>query len=305
MLSISENAEGQFHAAPWAAQLIDLGVRASRFCANDKRLTETRQLYIAITVPIRNLAASLVATGWMLEASIKRSTDPIEQLQSLPTGTVVRMVTDTDIILGVYRGLEENRVHIGRKTYMTRVVRAVARVNDSSEEPWQRDKLPPSTSLGIFAGKPQLWFDYVCRPPAGLAIVGAKSRILEDLSTYVMITGSASVPTMLKDIVLPQTKHVASWATELIAPSSLMDDIDDVPQFSAVILDGAPAVKAVELLDAQLVIAVIDRSIMDDTAAEEVVQRRNKPGNELVCLASDMSWHPPAGVEALAFRTRR
>jgi hypothetical protein len=70
--------------------------------------------------------------------------------------------------------------------------------------------------------------------------------------------------------------------------------------FKAVVLDGLGAIKYLAQIEAPLVVCVLDRSVVDESAAEHLVQLRNTRG-EPVSLREELGWRPPPGVEALAF----
>lgn len=294
--------DGPFNEAPWVGPLIDLGVRASRFCTDGNHLSASDQLFIAITVPTRVIASSLIAVGWLMASSPATAVDTLERLRSTPAGTLIRMVTNKWIILHKLVSFDGNRVQVDTK-FESRVVAAVTSVTDGRAKPC-RTKLPPVPVLGPWSNTPSLWPRYLCQPPDGLAIIGAKSRVLEDLKTYLAVPNQTIPPTQLRDLVLPREGRVATWATDLVPPSTLPEDPDEAPQYSAVILDGAPAIRAADRVDAGLVVAVVDRSVMDDSAAEDIVQRRNTRGVS-VNILTELGWRPPTGVEAVAFRTRR
>jgi hypothetical protein len=303
MLKLAESAEGPFYDTPWADVLVALGARAFRFAADPNKLPASDQLFIAITVPVRDLAASLIAAGWMLTAPVPSRADVATQLHSLRRGTLVRVVTDRLVVLdSFFEEKADGTVHIGGSRFPSSRIIGIGPVTGYDPGPCKMS-VPAPPAFGPY--NPERWLDFMFGPPAGLAIIGAKTPILTDLETKVSTKSSSSTPTRLRDLVLPAEGRVPTWATRMMSPSSLSDDMDDVPEFRAVVLDGASAIAAVDLVDAPVAVAVIDRSKMDDLAAEFVAQRRNAPGATLLNPLVDLGWRSSDGIEILAFRTRR
>jgi hypothetical protein len=302
MLALAETKEGPFYDTPWADSLVALGARAFRFATDSNKLPESDQLFIVISVPVRDVAASLIAAGWMLTAPFPQRQDTATQIGALERGALVRMVANKNVILDTFWEQQtDGTVHVGGSRFYSRVISGIRYVDKQNAKlcKWE---IPPPPSFGPYG--PERWADFMFSPPLGLAIVGAKTATLADLETWVTKKGEPTAPTRLRDIVLPEEGPVPTWATTLLSPGSLSDDLDDAPEFEAVVLDGASAIRVVDLVDTPVAVAVIDRSVMDDSAAEFVAQRRNTRGTP-VNLIVDLGWRPPDGVEAIAFRTRR
>jgi len=305
MLRLAETESGPFVDTPWADGLFDLGARANQYINSPDRIAPDDQLFIAITVPVRDMAASLIAAGWMMTAPVRTSsTEWRSVLAHTEHGILLRMITNRFVILDRYLGFDGERLSLGG-VFGADAVRAVSRVTADIEHPCSRMKAPPAPPFGRPRVKTQdEWVRFLCSPPEGLAVVGSKAALLSDLAVRVGVEGQSTHALHLGDIVLPRVGNVATWATELISPPSLPDDPEDAPTFAAAILDGAPAIKAADQIDAPLLIAVVDRSVMDDTASELVVQRRNTRG-VAIRPDIDLGWMPPPGIEVAAFRTRR
>jgi len=225
-------------------------------------------------------------------------------LEGLKPGSLIRLVTNHYVILDEFLDLDNNRVRIGARTFLFDAIKAVTVIGADFTPVPCAAALPKTPGFGPYMSRDDRWLQFLCQPPQGLAIVGAKTGVLSDLSVCVNTIGRPPSQTSLHEIVLPRQGAVATWATELISPGSLPDDPDESPSFKAVILDSASAIKAADLVDAPLLIAVVDRSVMDDAAAEFIVQRRNTRGDP-VSPDADLGWQPPPGVEIVAFRTRR
>jgi len=305
MLTLAETEDGPFVEAPWADKLYDLGSQAFKFSSDPRRLSSGEQLFIAISVPVRHLAASLIAAGWMTSAPVSNaSTDCFSALMAMRPGSLVRMVTDHYVILDKYLGLDGDRLSLGGKFQIGSAL-AVKQIHEDVGHAHMRMAAPAVPSFGRPRAKSTIeWAQFLCSPPEGLAIIGARSTVLEDLSAWASAEGTTGSPVRLRDLVLPRVANVATWATEIISPRNLADGNEEIRSFEAVIFDGATAIKSAELVYAPLAIAVIDRSVMDDSAAEFVTQRRNR-GSEPLLPDVDLGWRPPSGVEVVAFRSQR
>ncbi|MEK0211209.1 hypothetical protein WM019_03505 [Bifidobacterium mongoliense] len=304
-LEIAESVDDPFLVTPWAGPLVVLGARGYRFASDSDKLDSNEQLFIAVTVPIRNFAATLIAAGWMMTAFAPRRR-PVEMgIQSIPEGSMVRMVTDHYVISDRFHGFDGSKVRVGASQFRVRSIRAISIVEESSLE--TRQSIPSPPTFGPFAYKIEDdagWFSYLCEPPQGLTLVGSKTLLQDDLNARVNTVGHIPTATCLRQVVLPESVNASARAVGLISPSELPDDPDNSSVCRAAILDGASAIKAVDLIDCPLVFGVLDRSVLDDTAAEFVVQRRNTRGIP-VNPKMDLGWQPPCGVEIIAFKVRR
>jgi len=305
MLQMAESAEGGFVRTDWADRLLALGARAFRYSSDSMKLATDEQLFIAITVPVRDMAACLIAAGWVLTAPIAASENNCRDLLStVKTGSLIRIVTSHYLILDEFFGLDGDRVRIGSRTFLIDSVKAATVIDKNAIAVACSMGLPELPGFGPLADNLDEWSRFLCHPPEGLAIIGNKTALVSDLSVCVNRIDRPSRPTPLREVALPRYGRVATWATELISPASLSDDPDETPVFRGAVLDGASAIQSADLVDAPLLIAVMDRSIIDDAAAEFVAQRRNNRGDP-VFADIDLGWQPPRGVEVIAFRTRR
>ena len=94
---------GPLVAAPWAGSLIALGARLARQIPS----LSDGQLVVALTVPVRDLAAVLVACGWTLTRPAKELGIPADVAATVAYGTPVRMVTDHYVIGGPFYGIQD------------------------------------------------------------------------------------------------------------------------------------------------------------------------------------------------------
>lgn len=301
-LEMSESVDGSFLTTPWAGPMIALGASAFRFASQPNNLSSNEQLFIAVTVPIRNFAASLIATGWMLKAFVPETQSISEIISSIQSRAAVRLITKDYVIVDKFRGADERSIHIGASKFLISTVRALAVVEDSNLE--AKRPLPNPPTFGPFVGKADLWFQYLAKPPEGLVIVGSKARLLEDFEARVNTVNQNPNTTCLGQIILSETSKTPILATKLMSLKDLPEYPEEPLPCKAAILDGASAVKSADLIESPLIIAVIDRNIMDETASDYIIQKRNN-GSEKLNLNNELGWQPSLGVEAIAFRTRR
>jgi hypothetical protein len=239
----------------------------------------------------------------MLKAFVPEARSISGIINSIQNRATVRLITKDYVIVDKFRGSNERSISIGASRFLIHSVRALAVIKNSSLETSGPFFNPPT--FGPFVGKADLWSQYLAKPPVGLTIVGSKTSLLKDFKARVNIVDQNSNSTCLEQIILPETsKKTPVWATKLMSPKDLPEYPEESLSCRAAILDGATSVKSADLIESPLIIAVIDRSTMDDTASEYVVQKRNN-GSKTINLHSDLGWQPPSGVEAIAFRTRR
>jgi hypothetical protein len=301
-LEMSESADSPFLATPWAGPMVALGACAFKFVSQPNNISSNEQLFIAITVPIRNFAASLIAAGWMLKAFVPETRPIDEVINSIRLHAMVCLITKDYVIVDKFRGSDERRIHVGASSFRIDAVRALAVVENSDRE----TDMPffNSPTFGPFVGNADLWSHYLAKPPEGLTIVGSKTSLVDDFKVRVNTVNQNPNSTCLRQVILPKTDNTRIWATKLMSPKDLPEYPEEPLACRAAILDGASAIKSADLIESPLIIAVIDRNVMDDTASESVIQKRNS-GSEKLNLNKDLGWQPSPGVEAIAFRTRR
>ncbi|WP_228561868.1 hypothetical protein [Catenulispora rubra] len=269
-----------------------LGHRAARWHERHP----DRQLVIALSVPARDLAATLIGCGWMLATPAPRLQSAREVSASIKRGTPVRMVTDTRVVADFFHGVDTalDRIRLSAQWPFERI-RALA-VLPSLDGPRVRPLDRPG-AVTRMAGLADGWEARMCRPPADLALIGTLSWLREDATAFL---GRGGELEPIATILLPEDSHAATWSTKLYAASRLEDDLLLPGDLRAVILDGGTASTYLPAIEAPVVIAVLDRSLADESAAEMIVQYRNSRGNP-VSVEHDLHWPPPAGTEALGF----
>ena len=317
MLALSDDPCTPPKSAYWVGPLIALGARASR--ASEKYAG--RQLIIAISVPRRDFAAALIGCGWVMAGNPPAETDPLTVLRGLKPHTLVRMVTTRDVIVDYFAGLNEAtqppRAHIGKSTWQVSMIKALGAV-DPAREP-AKMRRPSPGALGSLAGIEDTWDRRLASPSADLAIVGTSAWLMEELDAFVSrdgegpATGESPVPRRsdeeagdalatdsLRQVLLPDVRHAATWFTKVYSSARFADQIPIANDSRAIVLDGFGATKYLADIETPIVVCILDRSVADETATEIVVQMRNTRG-EPISVRNDLGWIPPLGVEALAF----
>lgn len=293
---LGEHPLGPLVAAPWAGALIALGARLARHAALDGT-----QLVVAITVPVRDLAATLVACGWMLTRPVADLGVPSDVASSLDNGTPVRMVTGQYVIagkfFGTHRGASGPRIRVGGTTLQLSAVQGLIPVPDLPDDRCGKRDLATPGSLVRKTGRDASWAAHQCAPTTDLAILGTKSWLAEDMTAYVG-WGQVGPADKIGSILLPDTDNSPTWATRIYA-AQLMQELDLPGGLSLAVLDGASAIRWLPAVESPIVMAVIDRRVADDGPSEMVMQVRSR--SEPISLDA-LGWHPPAGVEALAFK---
>ncbi|MER6161953.1 hypothetical protein ABT147_41745 [Streptomyces sp. NPDC001868] len=298
-LGLADAPERAIEWAPWIGSFIVLGSRLRRFIPK----LDGRQLVLAVSVPQRDYAAALIASGWMLSSPAPELADPIEVFQAATQTTYLRAVTSNRIYTGAFAGLqvgpEELRVIVADKLLPVARYEAVAELDAAVES--AHSVLPAPGFLAQFVGASESWAERMADPPSDLVLVGTAKWLLEDLAACI---GNAEdpkdVPCPLSNYVLPEVKGAATWSTQVVSAPKLADDPHLVERYQAAILDGYGAIKYLNDILAPIVVCVIDRSVADESAAETIMEARSS-NSRPVGLKGELHWQPPGGVEALAF----
>jgi hypothetical protein len=302
-----------------------LGTRTARFSQKQ----QDRQLIVAVSVPQRDFAATLVAAGWVMTQEAPKLPDPLEVLRTAEPGSVVRVVTERDVIVDRFRGLDEEkdppRLHLATSQWQVPRIRALQVVEGADLDKPIRMARPEPGAIGRLARTGEGWDARLAAPTADLAIIGTRTWLEEDFDAFLSREGDVVTERprelledlakakekgrpykvavghgALLDVVLPQSDKSATCFTTLYAAARLADNLPLRTDLNAAILDGGGAIKYLAQIETPVVICILDRSIADETAADLVTQIRNTRGEPL-SLYDDLGWRPPTGVEALAF----
>jgi hypothetical protein len=104
------------------------------------------------------------------------------------------------------------------------------------------------------------------------------------------------------ELLRPDDGVRPAWGSAVLSAARFDEAI--VPHDAGLaVLDGASAISWLRDMETGMAIAVIDRSVADEFAAESVIQLRSMGG--VPVPLDNLGWRPPAGVEALAFEARR
>jgi hypothetical protein len=264
-IALGDHTRGPLVAARWAGSLIALGARLARQIPSPGE----GQLVVALTVPVRDLAAVLVASGWTLTRPAKELGIPSDVAATLTFGTPVRMVTDHYVIGGSFYGIQDGpsgpRIRVGGTWELSRV-RGLVAVPDLGEPRYgKRDITLPGTLAGK-TGQSASWAARQCDPRRDLAILGTKSWLADDMTACIG-WGSAGLADEINAILLPDTDTSPTWATRVYS-AQLLQELNVPPDLSLVVLDGASAIRWLPLVESPVVVAVIDRRTADEAASE-------------------------------------
>ncbi|TDP89602.1 hypothetical protein [Labedaea rhizosphaerae] len=299
VIGLADEAGAAIEPAAWAEPLVQLGKVA---CGRLRDLGG-RQLVIAISVPCRDYAAALVASGWALAAPAPTAEAPIDVFRRVTAGTPLRVVTERFVAAGPFGWLDEERpdprVFVAGKTVPVERYKVATVLRDPIEA--VASDLPQPGFLGREPAVASTWLARIAEPAADLALVGTASWLREDLAAYVGSPRPATATAVpLANYVLPEGRQAATWSTRIYSASKLADELPIPRYYRGVILDGYGAIKYLDNIEAPVVVCVIDRSVADESAAEVVMQARSA-NSRPISLREEYGWRPPAGVEALAF----
>jgi hypothetical protein len=294
-IALGDQRFGPLVASPWAASLIALGARLARQIPSP----EDGQLVVALTVPVRDLAAVLVACGWTLTRPAKALSSPSDVTATIAYGTPVRMVTDRHVIAGPFYGIQDDksgsRIRAGGTWDLARV-RGIVAAPDLGEVRYGKRAIAVPGTLVDKTGQSASWAWRQCDPRRDLAILGTKSWLADDMAACIG-WGSAGLADEINAILLPDTDTSPTWATRVYS-AQLLQELNMPTDLSLIVLDGASAIRWLPLVESPVVVAVIDRRTADEAASEMVMQVRARSGLESL---DKLGWHPGAGIEAVAF----
>jgi hypothetical protein len=290
-LSLSNNESGGGRHGEWIAALIRLGARVARYA----RHHPDRQLVVALSVPRRDFAATLIGCGWTLMSSPPPLDPPLDVLRELRPGVPVRVVTKDRVLLTHFAGIMGDRPYVrfgGTSRYLDGREIVALSVVPSIDKTARLDRVPPGT-IGALSDR------RLARPTADLALVGVLKSLRADMDVYLSCGNFPNAkPTRLTDLLLPQDPGVATWSTRLYTARGFDGTLP--LGVRATILDGTGAMGYLREITSPVVFCIVDRSVADESAAESIVQYRNTRG-EALSLRGDIGQPPPPGVEALAF----
>lgn len=284
--------------APWAGPLLALGARLAR----QRRPGPGSRLLVALTVPVRDLAAALIATGWVLTRPVA-APPPVKQvLQSLEPNTPVRMITGVELIADRFFGYDvvdgRHRVRVGASGWLLDKVDILVPAPGLEDSRFRRVDLAVPGSLVASAGRVSDWRAAQVACGAEVVFVGTKSWLVAEMAIQVGTDDSVLDPNSLGDLLRPDDGIRPAWASAIL-PAARFEEAVVPPEARLAMLDGGSAIGWLNDLTTDFAVAVIDRSVADDFAAESVIQLRSMGGTPI--LLDSLGWRPPPGIEALAF----
>jgi hypothetical protein len=106
----------------------------------------------------------------------------------------------------------------------------------------------------------------------------------------------------LGEILRPDDGSRPAWGSVII-PAARFEDVPAPSEARLAILDGSGAIGWLTSLTTDYAVAIVDRSVRDEFAAESIVQLRSMSRAPVKVAA--LGWWPPLGIEALAFEAWR
>ena len=284
---------------PWAGSLVGLGARLARM----RKSSNEAQTIVVITLPQRNLAASLIACGWILTSSDTKSLVQLDKLNELVVGRDIRLSTDKYLVSGRLNAVEldgpDPRLRVGPSAWKIEKVTAVSQAPDGV--PSTKIEIPPVNDLAEMAGWGLDWSQrLVCGNPEVL-IVGTLKWLEEDLDVCWRRSTSTLTQRPMRQIVMPRSEECPSSFLDAKSAAVLAEELPLDDELDLVILDGAPAIRYLNEITSPTVVCIIDRSMADETAQESILQRRNTRGQPF-SVREELKWPVPVEFEALGFK---
>jgi hypothetical protein len=288
--------------ARWAGGLLGLGARLARRSQRDGS-----QLVVAVSLPVRDYAAHLVSAGWILTQPPVPPTDALAEADAIAPRTPVRMTTEQWLIADRFMGVDRThgtpRIHVGGTSWLINHVEFITADPTLSESRYGRHSVARPGSLVRTTGRQKTWSIDQCVATPTVAIIGTRSRLEPELALQTGWAGGGAGADrfdLLHDILRPDDGRSA-FSASVILPGGRECLPDLPPQTRLAVLDGASSIRWLAEVRTPLVVALIDRSSTDESAAMAVLQRRSI--GQPVQLDS-LRWQPLPGMEALAFEVR-
>jgi hypothetical protein len=298
ILTIADDSESDPVAANWAGSFLALGATLARHADSLDGL----QLVVTLSVPRRDYVAALIGAGWTLTRPPRPgAADPLAVVDPLGTDAWYRAVNATYVYFGRLRELDATKIpprirYAGSHFRIDGFRRmASARVGESDT----RQGRPAPGSLVRYSGAIHDWDDRLISPAQDLALVGIESRLRADLAAILTKSGDSDGDS-LSTLLLPWQPQAATWFSRIYSSATLEEAPDG---YKAAILDGQGAMRFMAETLSPVVVCVVDRSIADESQAENLVNMRRTEGTA-VSISEMLGWRPPVGVEVMGFEAR-
>jgi hypothetical protein len=308
----------------WVGPLVALGSLSARY----SRTHPDRQLIVVISVPQRDYAAVLIACGWVMSRPGRALPSPMEVLSQASQGSVLRVVTEREVILDRLLRVDEQadppRLYLTTSRWLLPAIRELQVVEGVEIEQAIRMARPEPGALGRLSHIAEDWNARLATSICDLALVGTGAWLRNDLDACLHIVGRSRANESkelsksledsvsrgkpykvavghgsLLDVVLPEMHDSSASFSRIYSSARFAEHLPLPASIRAAVLDGSGAIKYLAEIETPLVICVLDRSVADEASAELVVQMRNTRGEPVA--VKDLGWRPPPGVEAMAF----
>jgi hypothetical protein len=306
-LALADDVASTAIVASWAGHFVALGAKVRKYALE----FPGEQLVVVVSVPQRDYAAVLLGCGWVLGRSAQQVNARADALGDLKPGEGVRLVTDHRVLWDTFVRIVDGPDPAVELSATKWLVSSVTAVSPAPVPPEPTAGARPEVgSLGRWARLELTWNERLATPEDDLAIIGTRAWLERDggalLAVESDLQGHGSAARVRDDVgtisnlLLPWRVGAPTWFSRFLSAAGLADYLPLSRSFRAVILDGGSAVRYLPDVTAPVVMCVVDRSVLDETSAEMLVQFRNSRG-EPKRIRESLGWWPPAGVEALAF----
>jgi hypothetical protein len=296
-----ENDGAEPVEAAWAAPILALGARLAR----RPPPAADRRLIVAITVPTRDLAAVLVATGWALTRPVELPGSPDIVLPTLKRGTPVLLllagtclVAETFYDSRVVKG--KTQIHGGEMNYQLEKIKYLVPAPRVGR--YRRLKVPLPGSLVASAGRAEAWPAEQVATGSDVVLIGTKAWITSEMGVRIGLGDSDPGWNSFAELLRPSDGVRPSWRSEIL-PAARSEEAIVPPEARLTVLDGSSAIGWISDLSCDVTVAIVDRSAAYEFAADSIIAARSMGG--IPVSLNDIGWHPPLGIEALAFETWR
>lgn len=312
------SAQGTREGAPhWLVNWIRLGALAA--CNKLAELVPGEQLVLAVSAPVRTMAAAAVAFGFTRQEFVTHTVgdsniqtvepgklNPGDRIWVRTTGRFPRVLVGT--FAGVERtGSGEPSIKTSAGRFLLSSIEEIRRLPpwaaDVADGQWLFSDAPESSFLRAMLPRHDAR-SFVTSWSSSLVIVGSRPRLALELEELI---GPGTQPPALGhfyEIIRPLDPGQAVGWRSIVMPAHAASPVwEDWPTPPRVILlDGWYAVSRwLDESPAPLVVAVLDRAESGLDSAVAVLQQCRAYATPVPL--DGLNWKPPAGCELLAFRS--
>lgn len=307
MFTLSEDVAAVGVQAKWIDHLVSCGLRVAHYAST----LDDKQLVLALSVPQRDYAAALIACGWVLGAKRPNVPDPREVLERVEPGQKVCLSDKKHIAAAKFFRIDTK---MGREVLVsdqsTWCIDKIAAINVLSDDmeptkiPCCQERPKPG-SLARMAGMDCDWDSWLVSAPADLAIIGTSKWLDRELDACIRKSEDVVLDSDdIRTVLLPRDKGAVAWHTRIVSHVDRYACLSLPNTVSTVILDGNGAIKYLQDIRAKIVICILDRSTVNETSEEYILQYRNARGVP-ISLSGVNGWKMLSGIEYMAFEVSR